>query len=299
LLFAFIDKRIEVNMELSDLKVFVKVVEHGGITHAATDLNRVPSNVTARIKKLEQELGKLLFIRENNRLRISSTGEQLLPYAKQLLALAQETLDELIDDSPKGKLKIGSMEAVAATRLVEPLMNFHREYPAVELEIITAPTGDLIKLVLAGELDMALVADPKKDERLVITPIFKETLTMVSDLGHKRIKCPQDLQSDTTIMGFSTSCAYRTRLTDWIRQDRDLIKAVEINSYHTLLSCVAAGMGVGIVPLALLDNYPFANSLQVHALPTKWQHSVTSFIWRKDSVKTSVEAFTKCVHGNV
>jgi len=286
-------------MELSDLRVFIKVVEQGGITRAATELNRVPSNVTARIKKLEQELGKLLFIRENNRLRISPAGEQLIPYAKQLLALAQQTLDELIDDSPKGKLKIGSMEAVAATRLVEPLMCFHREYPVVELEIKTAPTGDLIKQVLAGELDMALVADPKKDSRLVIIPVFKETLVMISDLSHKPIKCPQDLKSDTTIMGFSSSCAYRTRLSDWVRQDRDLIKPVEINSYHTLLSCVAAGMGVGIVPLALLDDYPFANSIQVHALPSQWQQSITCFIWRKDSVKTSVEAFTECVHGNL
>ncbi len=286
-------------MELSDLKVFVEVVENGGITRAATFLNRVPSNVTARIKKLEQELGKSLFIRENNRLRISSTGEQLLPNAKKLLSLAQETLNELEDNRPKGKLKIGSMEAVAATRLVEPLVSFHREYPEVELEIKTAPTGDLIQLVLAGELDMALVADPKKDSRLVITPIFKETLTIVSDLGHKLIKSPQDLKHDTTIMGFSTNCAYRTRLTDWLKQDRDVIKAVEINSYHTLLSCVAAGMGVGIVPLALLDNYPFANSLKVHPMTPKWQHSVTSFIWRKDSLKTSIEAFTKCVHGNV
>ncbi len=286
-------------MELSDLNVFIAVVENGGITRAAAILNRVPSNVTARIKKLEQELGKSLFIRENNRLRISSTGEQLIPYAKKLLTLAQDTLDDIIDNSPKGKLKIGSMEAVAATRLAEPLMCFHREYPDVELEIKTAPTGDLIKLVLAGELDMALVADPKKDHRLVITPIFKETLTLVSDLGHKQIKCPQDLNNDTTIMGFSTSCAYRTRLTDWIRQDRDVIKAVEINSYHTLLSCVAAGMGVGIVPIALLDNYPFASSLKVHPLPAKWQRSVTSFIWRKDSLKTSIEAFTKCINGNV
>lgn len=191
------------------------------------------------------------------------------------------------------------MEAVAATRLVEPLMNFHHQYPEVELEIKTAPTGELIKLVLAGELDMALVADPKTNHQLVITPIFNETLVMVSDLAHPPIKCPQDLNSDTTIMAFSNSCAYRTRLTDWIRQDRDILKIIEINSYHTLLSCVAAGMGVGIVPLALLDNYPFAASLQVHPLSDEWQHSVTSFIWRKDSVKSSIEAFTDCVNGNV
>lgn len=78
-----------------------------------------------------------------------------------------------------------------------------------------------------------------------------------------------------------------------------MIKVVEINSYHTLLSCVTAGMGVGIVPRALLENHPFANSLKVHPLSPKWQQSVTSFIWRKDSQKASIEAFTNCVYGNV
>lgn len=286
-------------MELSDLKVFIEVVHNGGIARAAKKLNRVPSNVTARIKKLESELGKPLFIREKNRLRISQAGEQLLPYAKQLLALAQETVDELMDNSPKGTLKLGSMEAVAATRLVEPLMNFHSENPQVELQVKTAPTGDLIEMVLAGELDMALVADPQQDSRLEIIPVFNEILAVVSDLQHKPIKCPQDLNHDATFMGFSSSCAYRTRLTDWVKQDGDVIKAVEINSYHTMLSCVAAGMGVGIAPLALLDNYPFANSLQIHPLPAKWQRSVTCFIWRKDSVKASMEAFSKCVNGNI
>lgn len=286
-------------MELSDLRVFIEVVQNGGISHAAKKLNRVPSNVTARIKKLEQDLGKALFLREKNRLRISPAGEQLLPYAKQLLALAQTTIDELSDNSPKGKLRLGSMEAVAATRLVEPLMKFHRQYPAVELEITTAPTGALIAKVLAGELDMALVADPNQDARLEITPVFKESLVIVSDLAHQPINSPQDLNNDPTLMAFSSSCAYRTRLSDWVKHHGDTIRVIEINSYHTLLSCVAAGMGVGIVPQALLDHYPFASSLQVHQLPTQWQGSVTSFIWRKDSVKASSEAFTHCVTSNI
>lgn len=282
-------------MEISDLTVFKQVAESGGITAAAKQLNRVPSNVTARIQKLEQELGKPLFLREKNRLRISVAGEQLLDYAHKIIALAQQAKDEFLNITPKGSLKIGAMEAVAATRLVTPLMSFHKNLPEIELKFSTAPTGTLIEKVLAGELDMAFVADPIKDKRLNISPVYKETLVLVSDLQHAPIKKPGDLVHEPTLLGFNHRCAYRTRLTDWIAHGGLTANVVEINSYHTLLSCVAAGMGVGIVPLALLEDYPHKHNIQQHALPAKWQKSTTAMIWRHDSVKASMEAFADCV----
>ncbi len=285
-------------MEISDLSVFKTVVEEGGITAAAQKLNRVPSNVTARIQKLEEELGKSLFLREKNRLRISVAGEQLLGYAHKIITLAQQAKDEFQQSKPKGSLKIGSMEAVAATRLVEPLMCFHQSQPQVELNLKTAPTGLLIENVLNGELDMAFVADPPKDARLHISPVYKETLVLVSDVNHKAIKKPTDLKSEPTLLGFSERCAYRKRLTDWLEQTGTVANVVEINSYHALLSCVAAGMGVGIVPQALLDNYPFKENIQIHSLPLKWRKTVTAMIWRHDSLKASMEAFAQCVKGN-
>jgi len=282
-------------MELSDLTIFKQVVESGGITRAAEKLNRVPSNVTARVKKLEDELGTSLFLREKNRLKISASGKRLLEYAHQILDLAQEAIAELQQNKPTGVLTVGAMEAVAATRLVEPVVRFHQAFPDIELNIKTAPTGDLIDRVLMGEVDMAFVADPPSDNRLCILPIYQETLILVSDLHHKIIKKPTDLQLEPTLLGFSHSCAYRTRLTDWLKQGNIIAKIVEINSYHTLLSCVAAGMGVGVVPQALLEHYPFSQKIQTHPLPAKWKKSVTAIIWRNDSITSSMEAFTQCV----
>lgn len=282
-------------MELSDLRVFQQVAESGGITRAAEKLNRVPSNVTARIQKLEEELGKPLFLREKNRLRISVAGEQLLGYSHRILDLAQQAVDELQQSQPKGVLNVGSMEAVAATRLVDPLMRFHQAYADVELNVTTGPTGVLIEKVLDGEIDMAFVADPSPDPRLAIKPVYKESLVLVSDLHHKPIKKPADLDTEATLLGFNHRCAYRTRLTDWLNQDGTVAKVVEISSYHALLSCAAAGMGVGILPEALLDDYPFKNNVQVHRLPMKWRKTQTAVIWRHDSLKASMEAFVECV----
>jgi DNA-binding transcriptional LysR family regulator len=287
----YLKTRCELDMELSDLKIFQEVVLSGGITAAAQKLHRVPSNITARIKKLEQELDTPLFLREKNRLRISPAGEQLLPYAKQMIALSQQAINELQQTIPKGRLTIGAMEAVAATRLTEPLMRFHKEYPDVNLQVETGPTGQLIEKVLVGEIDLALVADPRTDARLEISNIVEEEMVLVSDLKHKKILGTDDLDSEPTLLSFNHLCAYRSRIQDWAKEGCVTAKIIEISSYHTLLSCVAAGMGVGIVPKILLDYYPFASSIQQHTLDKQWRFSTTAMIWRKDSLKPSMSAF--------
>lgn len=278
-------------MELSDLKVFQEVVLSGGITAAAQKLNRVPSNITARIQKLEQELDIQLFLREKNRLRISPAGEQLLPYAQQMIKLSQQAINELRQTTPSGRLTIGAMEAVAATRLTEPLVRFHQAFPDVDLQIKSGSTGYLIDQVLAGKIDLALVADPSHDARLEINSIFEEELVLVSDLKHPKITSTDDLAPEPTLLSFSHLCAYRNRLRDWTKDGGVAAQIIEISSYHTLLSCVAAGMGVGLVPKVLLDYYPFASSIQQHALGQQWCHSTTAMIWRKDSLKPSMSAF--------
>lgn len=286
-------------MEISDLAVFKEVANSGSITRAAENLNRVPSNVTTRIQKLEDELGKALFIREKNRLKIAPAGKQLLEYANQILALAQAAKHQLQDSEPAGLLRIGSMDAVAATRIVEPLQQYHSRYPNVQLNVRSAPTGLLIEEVLQGNLDLALVADPAQDSRLGIQPMFDEELVLVSSLSHPAIKTPKDLGEQPTIIGFNPKCAYRNRLASWLKDGHCIPRVVEINSYHTMLSCVAAGMGICMVPKALLDTYTFSKSVQRHELSRKWSLTNTALIWRKDAFTPAMKAFAEILSPNV
>ncbi|OXH82320.1 LysR family transcriptional regulator, partial [Burkholderia multivorans] len=75
-------------MDLAALAIFRAVVRENGVTRAAAKLNRVQSNVTTRIKQLEEELGAALFVRDGRRLVLTPAGRTLLPYAERLLALA-------------------------------------------------------------------------------------------------------------------------------------------------------------------------------------------------------------------
>ena len=102
-----------------------------------------------------------------------------------------------------------------------------------------------------------------------------------------------DLGDNPTLLGFSSRCAYRARLAEWIKEADLIAKVVEINSYHALLNCVTAGMGVGLIPQKLLEFYSFKDGLKIHQLPKRLQRTTTCVIWRKDSVKPSLSAFTE------
>src|SRR5258706_14505035 len=110
-------------MDLSALLIFKTVVEQGGINKAAAKLHRVPSNVTTRVKQLEQELGTKLFTREGRGLAISPDGTLLLGYADRLLKLSAEAEAALKKRKLRGTLHIGALESIAiSTTRLQPVL---------------------------------------------------------------------------------------------------------------------------------------------------------------------------------
>src|SRR2546421_11493697 len=140
-------------MDLAELKIFKAVAEQGGITKAAAALHRVQSNVTTRVKQLEHRVGAKLFHRQGRRLVLSSEGKVLLAYADRLLRLADEAQAALKGHSPHGLFKLGALESTAATRLQPVLARYHRDYPAVRLDLVTGTSGALGAQVVRGEID--------------------------------------------------------------------------------------------------------------------------------------------------
>src|SRR5450631_3315036 len=134
-------------MELSDLLMFKTVVEEGGIVRAARKLHRVPSGVTTRIQQLERSTGVQLFVREKQRLHLTSSGELLLSYAERLLRLSDEARGALAGGSACGVMRLGSLESTSASRLPMVLAAFHRAYPDVSVELRTGTNDALTAAV--------------------------------------------------------------------------------------------------------------------------------------------------------
>ena len=100
-------------MELAELEIFRAVAREQSITRAAKRLDRVQSNVTTRVKQLEESLGVSLFQRDSKKMLLTPEGGRLLDYADRLLALADEARQSMRSDAPSGPLRLGSMESSA------------------------------------------------------------------------------------------------------------------------------------------------------------------------------------------
>ncbi len=275
---------------MSDLQIFRSVVREGGITRAAEKLNRVQSNVTTRVRQLEEDLGVELFIREGKRMQLSPAGKLLLDYADRLLDLAREARDALHDEAPRGVLRLGSMESTAAMRLPAPLHEFHQLYPGVSLELRTGDPKVLAEAVLAGEIDAALAAEPLCEGPFEKTLIYNEELVIVAPPHHPLIRVPRDAQPQT-VLAFEYGCSYRARMEQWFAMSGHVpAKIVEITSWHAIIGCAAAGMGISMVPRMLLTSFLEPHHISIHALPPGVSHAPTMLIWRKGAASPNVRA---------
>ena len=275
-------------MEISDLIVFNAVVEHKGVTRAAEALHRVPSNVTARIKKLEAELNIDLFIREHNRLVITSAGLRLLEYTQQILQLQKNAIAELTQSEPSGLLRLGSMESSAASRLPTLLSKYHARYPSVQVELMTAASMPLIEKVLEGELDLVMASDPPNDPRLLCVPCYEEELVLIMP---KDWQGEQGLPSALTMVGYNKGCSYRHRLETWLKRHHlTCERVIEIPSHYTMLGCVVAGMGIGMVPKSLLSLHK-TDGLAYRHVDQDIAQATTYLVSRKDNPASAISAF--------
>jgi len=284
-------------MDLTDLRIFRSVVHAGGITRAAEQLRRVQSNVTTRVRQLEDELGVQLFIREGKRLHLSPAGKLLLDYADRLLDLAQEARDAVHDAKPRGLLRLGSMESTASVRLPAPLSEYHRRYPEVKLELQTGNSQHLATKLLAGELDAAIVAEPVPEAPFEKVPVFEEELVIIAAAGHPPIRSPRDAEP-AMILAFEPGCSYRQRLEAWFAQQGEMPdRVIEIASFHAMVGCAAVGMGISLVPRSVLTTFPNVDHLSVHPLPAAFNRVTTVLMWRRGAASPKVGALLEILAG--
>ncbi|EOA02145.1 LysR family transcriptional regulator [Herbaspirillum frisingense GSF30] len=287
-------------MELAELEIFRTVVAEGGVTRAAERLNRVQSNVTTRIKQLEESMGVPLFVRDRRRLVLTAAGEALLDYAERILDLVQEARHAVAPQSPRGRLRIGSMESTAASRLPTPLAEFHQRWPEVRLELSTAPTDVLVAQVRACKLDAALVAGHLDDPAFDATPLFKEELMLVTPRSHRRVRSPEDVTLDTLIV-FEQGCAYRRHAQTWFAthgRGGVPVRTLELASYHAILACVAAGAGVAVVPRSVIAMQMEPHGFATHSLGRDGRVT-TYLISRRDRYSASFLALRSLLMASV
>ena len=277
-------------LDLRSLEIFRTVAVEGSVTKAAMKLNRVQSNISTRIKQLEQSLQKDLFLRQNRGLTLTPDGRLLLSYAERLLQLSMEASEALNEGRPSGVFRIGTMESTAAARLPKILSRYHQLYPDVEIELETDTAGGLIDRLLSYDIEIAFIAEPVSYETIVTQPVFEEKLVLVAPQSFPRLENTKEI-SGKTVVAFEPGCAYRRYLEDWLLESGIVPGGViAMGSYLAILACVSAGTGFAVVPQCVLDTVSMDGQFQLYPLPNKLAQIKTLLAWRSDYQSVKLDA---------
>ena len=272
-------------MDVLALKTFAAVANQQGITGAAQLLHTVQSNITQRIRSLESELGLPLFNRHSRGMELTRAGQRLLPYANRIVELMHEAQAAAKgQDSSPASLSIGSMETTAAIRLPALLADYRRAHPRVAISLETGTTASLIGAVLERRLDGAFVAGPLSSDALVSQVAFEEELVLVSSASWVRSgDLGKRLEKGAAAIMFRTGCAYRQRFEQvlsergWPRFTR-----MEMGTLEGILGCIAAEVGISLLPRAVVDRAANKAALRCHPAKGKPLSVQTLFVRRRD-----------------
>lgn len=274
-------------MDMTELTTFAAVARAGAITAAARDLNTVQSNVTGRIKALEDEVGLPLFDRHSRGMALTEAGRRLLPYAERVLALVKEAKVAVRDgDDRQGALQIGAMETTAAVRLPALLAAYHKAHPQIRLSLRTGPTAELTEAVLRRDIDGAFVAGPIDHPDLIATPAFVEELGIIAPAS---VASLADLATGggLTVLTFRLGCSYRQRLEQALAGlGLPAYARLEFGTLDGLLGCVAAGIGITLLPRAVYERSASRDGLSWHPVQPAERSVTTLFIRRRDAYES-------------
>jgi DNA-binding transcriptional LysR family regulator len=292
--------KIGLVMDATDLKVFEVVARHGSMNRAAVELNTVQSNVTARVRALELELGVLLFQRHARGVKVTPAGRRMLPFSARISRLISDAKAAARDDGvPSGMLEVGTLETTAALRLPSVLASFTKAYPKVRPVVTTGTTCSLIEDVVECRLEGAFVAGPVEHPDLQQEIVFREDLVLVTPRSVRGIEDLSSISELKTIV-FRVGCSYRIRLDNLLNRAGIMVaQPLEFGSIEAILGCVAAGVGITLLPKGVVATAWRDGQVAVHELEPEFSEVQTVFIRRTDAyVSSALSSFLEIVRPN-
>jgi LysR family transcriptional regulator, cell division regulator len=275
-------------MDAADLRMFQSVARAGSMNKAALELNTVQSNVTARIKALEDEMGFALFERTHRGVTLTAAGRRLLPYATRAARLLDDARRAVADDgTPSGALTIGSLDTTAALHLSPILAGYVAAYPAVDLSMRTGTTCELIEQVLDRKLDGAYVCGPVNHRDLLADPFVREELVILTAPAITDFEA-LSRKPDLKIVVLKVGCSYRLQLEAMLaRRGIVGVRLLEFGTIEAVVACVGAGVGVTLLPRALVGSVWERGRLRIHPMPNDEGRVETVFIRHRDAFASS------------
>ncbi|MFQ7612098.1 LysR family transcriptional regulator [uncultured Blautia sp.] len=236
-------------MESLELRIFREVAIAGSLSKAAENMCYVQSNITAHIQKLEKELGTVLFVRHNKGITLTRSGEKLLSYANSILDLIDKAKYEFQQDTHG--LHIGATQTLAAYKLPLWLSHYQKDFPDVNVSVLTENQEQLVELVSHQVVDCAFVEKKYVSEQLQSIFSFDEELCLIAPVQSDE----KLLRNSPIITNKIPTCPYRRILLEWAAlQSSEMPKIIEFDTIEAIVHSVSLGMGIWLLPYSTISN---------------------------------------------
>jgi DNA-binding transcriptional LysR family regulator len=278
-------------MDFEQLRTFMEVSRLRSFSRAAEKLSVTQPAISAQIRSLENEVGARLFDREGGKVTFTAAGRVFEPFAEHVLqchAHIGTTISEL-HRSPRGEIAISANEATSLYVLPSVFAQFKREYTRVSLKIVRADRAKTIESVLSREVDFGIVSLPVKDARLLIDVIHKDEVVLVAPNAHplaarEQVTLPEILQYPLLL---PKQGRQRDQLDELFRShDAQPRIAMEVESSELLKRLVAAGLGMGFLPRAVVSADERAGLLRILRVEGLRISRELALVYRKEKTLT-------------
>ncbi len=237
-------------MTLNQIRAFIAVAQDGGFTAAARALGMSHSTLNSQIQMMEREYGAELFHRRGRRVELSALGLEMLPLARQMIALEGE-MSSLLDDSGRlrrGSLKIGAVGPFHVTEMIEA---YHAAYPRIKISVTLGNSEVVLDALDKYVSDVGVVASRSPDERYHMQLYARYPVIAFVHVGHPFARresiALKELSGQPLLMREPGSTTRKALEDALMKQGVTVQVAMEIGSREALREAVARGLGIGTV----------------------------------------------------
>ncbi|WP_163875102.1 LysR family transcriptional regulator [Paenibacillus favisporus] len=276
-------------MDIRQLKYFVAIAEEGKITTAAKKLNIAQPPLSKQLKQMEDELGVILFDRNNKSLHLTLEGERLLLRAKELLNKLDETMVEVqeLRKGASGILSVGS-NLYCASLILSKVVDIREKNPGLTFKVWEGETIHLIKMLSKRQIEIAITNSPITEKSISQRKLESDPYVLVLPekwtwSGSEQCRLEEIIDLPLILLRPNYGLgAYGQIVNEFQRLDLEPNILCECQDLIMLLGLVSSGFGATILPLSLLSLHSLGG-LRVIQLKDQTLISEPKVIWRKHS----------------
>lgn len=248
-------------MELHQLQYVIAVANHRHFTRAAEEICVAQSSLSQQITKLEEELGVKLFDRTTRTVCLTSAGQEFIVYARNILAeseTAKQSMQAYVGLA-RGKINVGAITTLETIDFVSLITSFHKSFPGLHLNIVTAGSYNLTEMLHTSEINVAILSSQVEADTndLEIYELAQDEFVLITSKHHPLAQKPVIELSEVAGEDFIFPSPDQSIHKVYMKACRDagFTPTIVCHSSHseTSLALVAAGMGISLFPLDTLN----------------------------------------------